>query len=361
MDNLPTEPDVKKPPLRRKPPVVLYLMIAASFSAVLGTVLLSRDMQHLRSIAAAFGIDISSVAAPKPDKLVFLGPPRPSNRIRINSRFLTAPDVKIATAFRRAWQMSGPDMCKALKSAGIEPTEWQPAIIGGNTFECSYDKVYRKAKDKIESSLFVIVRGNAQGMINSMRVKLVDPALDASGNLDPQLLKVFETMLTQSRWGEFTKELEAIRTLKDVKQDGFGAAMRFSQEYNDKKSYNFVLNLQALTAEQRRANALFSESGWVENARPQAPLQQPADPMAPNMPQIGAPPLPADPLPLPLPPDTEPAPLPNASPPATKTPDPAATKTTDPAQPFAIPNDPVTGIRQPERNQRRFNDDRPHR
>lgn len=357
LTSLPTETDVKKPPPRRKRPVVLYLMIFVSLSAVLGTFLLSRDMQHLRSIAAAFGIDLSGVVRPKPRKLVFQGPPRPSNTIRINHRFLAAPDLKMATAFRRAWQMSGPDMCNALKAAGIEPTDWQPAVIGGNTFECSYDKIYRKTKEKIESSLFVIIRGNAQGQINSMRVKLVDPALDSKGDLDPQLLKIFDTMLTQSRWGDFSAELDAIRSLRDVKQDGFGASMRFSREYNDRKSFNFVLNLAALTPEQKRANALFSVNSWIENARPQPP-QPLIDPLAPNMPQVGAQPLPEEPLPAGLP-EAPPAALPSGSE-ATPVPGPAQ-GTSDPAQPFAIPDSPRNDIRLPDRNPQRFNTERPHR
>lgn len=357
MDNLPLEPEVKKPPPRRKPPFALYLMVAVSFSTVVGTVLLSRDMQHLRRLAHALGIDMSALAQPKPRDPVFQGPPRPSNRMKINSRFLLPPDLKLANAFHRAWQMTGPDMCKALKAAGIEPTEWQPAMIGANTFECSYDKIYRQTKDKIESSLFVIVRGDARGTIGSMRVKLVDPARDAAGNLDPQLLKIFETMLTQSRWGDFTAELEAIRTLKDVKKDGFGAALRFSQEFNDKKSFNFVLNLAALTPEQRRASVMLSESSWFEGARPQPPLELPPDPASPDA--FNGQPVDAAPPPLALPPPDLPPPDAGSAPVATQPP--AASRTVDPSLAFPLPGDPKTEIREQKRNPARFDDNSIHR
>jgi hypothetical protein len=256
----------KTPPNRRKRPLLLYLMVATSLSAVAGTVLLSNDMKHLRALLKA--ADLNWIADRPPPPVAERPPARPAppaapTVTAINPRLFRMPEPDVASALRRTWQMTGPDMCRSLERAGIAMSPWKAAAIGGDIHECSYEKIYARDGERITSSLFVMVRGDAKGRITSMRAKLVDPPRQPGGNLDPALLAIFETMLTQSRWGDFGPQLDAIRTLNDIKKEDFGAALSFTREFDKERNYNFLLTLKATTPEQRRLNDLFrSENGF---------------------------------------------------------------------------------------------------
>ncbi|OWK24441.1 hypothetical protein AJ87_22515 [Rhizobium yanglingense] len=50
---------MKTPPPRRKRRAALWLMLTLSISLVAGTVLLSNDMRHLRTLAALSGYDLN--------------------------------------------------------------------------------------------------------------------------------------------------------------------------------------------------------------------------------------------------------------------------------------------------------------
>ncbi|MGO7770813.1 DUF6030 family protein, partial [Rhizobium ruizarguesonis] len=75
----------------------------------------------------------------------------------------------------------------------------------------------------LEKSIFVIVRGNAAGTINNMSVKIINPETDRNGKLDPGILRILEIMLQQPKWLDFHETLNAIKNLRDIKEDGFGA------------------------------------------------------------------------------------------------------------------------------------------
>lgn len=259
-------------------------MVAMSLSAVLGTVLLSNDMKHLRRLLKAADIDLlveKPVTRAPIKPAAKTAPPPPLKTIVVNPRLFKDPEPNIASALRRIWQMTGPDMCKALRASGIAMSEWKAAAIGAQIFECSYEKIYRRDGEKIASSLFVMVRGDGAGRITSMRVKLVDPPKQPGGNLDPALVTIFDTMLTQARWGDFSEQLAAIKSLRDTRKEGFGASMSFTHEFDDDRNFNFLLTLRAKTAEQRRMNDLFQSQGGF-NLLEQPDYQLFQDPEAPK-------------------------------------------------------------------------------
>lgn len=287
MEQIDPGPVAKKPPARPRRPWLFYAMVAMSLSAVSATVLLSNDMKHLRSLLKAADIDlpVDEPVKPQPVKPVVKAAPPPPKTIPVNPRLFLDAEPNIASGLRRIWQMTGPDMCKTLRSSGVDMSEWKAAAIGAQIFECSFEKIYRKEGERTASSLFVMVRGDTAGRITSMRVKLVDPPRQAGGDLDPALVTIFDTMLTQSRWGDFGEQLTAIRKLRDIRKEGFGAAMSFTREFDDDRNYNFLLTLRPKTADQRRMNDLFqSQSGFNLLEQPDYQLFQ--DPQAPPAPGV---------------------------------------------------------------------------
>jgi hypothetical protein len=258
-----SDQNMKLAPQPKKGRAVMWLLIVLSVSIVGATVLLSNDMRHLKSLAHSFGIELFPPAAPPPPP-----PPRVFRRtepvsIKIPPRMFDPPQPALASVFLRTWRISGPVMCEALRSAGVETSEWTETAFNSDTYECSYEHIYKKEKEHIASSLFLVVRGNGRGTITSMRVKLVGPATDGNGQLDPSILRIFETMLTQPAWLDFHEALAAIRNLKDVKEEGFGALINFTQEYSRPGAFNFTLLLQETSAQQRRTKDYFSPKTWL--------------------------------------------------------------------------------------------------
>ncbi|MBX5165972.1 exopolysaccharide biosynthesis protein, partial [Rhizobium sp. NZLR4b] len=63
--------NAKLPVGKRKIPVVFWLLLTISLSLVMGTVLLSNDMKHLKTVGHYFGFDLfpADVKPPPPKPL----------------------------------------------------------------------------------------------------------------------------------------------------------------------------------------------------------------------------------------------------------------------------------------------------
>ncbi|MBB3654918.1 hypothetical protein FHX15_000117 [Rhizobium sp. BK650] len=269
-----SDQNMKLAPRPRKGRAVMWLLIILSFSIVAATVLLSNDMRHLKSLAHYFRVELFLPPAPPPAP-----PPKTFRRtqplsIDIPPRMFAQPQPALESAFLRTWRISGPAMCEALRSAGIEMSEWAETAFNSDTFECSYEHIYKKEKAHIVSSLFLVVRGNGRGTITSMRAKLVGPAVDGNGQLDASIMRMFETMLTQPAWLDFHEALSAIRNLKDAKEEGFGALINFTQEYSRHGSFNFTLQLQETSGQQRRTKDYFSPKTWLPAPDPSSQVPE---------------------------------------------------------------------------------------
>lgn len=263
--------------------MIFWLLLTISLSLVIGTVLLSNDMKHLKAVGHYFGFDLSPPEV-KPSPPKTLPRPAPPAVYKLPLHATEAPMAQTASAFLRTWRISGPAMCAALRQAGVQTSEWAAASFNAGTFECFYEHSAKREKDQLANSIFVIVRGDAAGTISSMRVKVVNPGTDQNGQLDPAILRIFETMLRQPQWLDFHETLNAIKNLKDVKEDGFGANIAFTHEVLNPERYNFTLSLDATSGPQRRARNYFSGRTWLpapeptiaaNRMQPQLPRQEP--------------------------------------------------------------------------------------
>ncbi|MBX5230131.1 exopolysaccharide biosynthesis protein [Rhizobium sp. NLR9b] len=273
----------KQPAGKPRIPVIFWLLLTLSLSLVIGTVLLSNDMKHLKAVGHYFGVDLSPPEV-KPSPPKTLPRPAPPAVYKLPLHATEAPMAQTASAFLRTWRISGPAMCAALRQAGVQTSEWAAASFNAGTFECFYEHSAKREKDQLANSIFVIVRGDAAGTISSMRVKVVNPGTDQNGQLDPAILRIFETMLRQPQWLDFHETLNAIKNLKDVKEDGFGANIAFTHEVLNPERYNFTLSLDATSGPQRRARNYFSGRTWLpapeptiaaNRMQPQLPRQEP--------------------------------------------------------------------------------------
>jgi hypothetical protein len=165
-------------------------------------------------------------------------------------------------------------MCQALRDANLQMTDWAPTAFDARTFECSFERVLRNDKGQILNSLFIVLRGDERQAITAMRIKLVNPAKTAKGLLDDSIMHIFEIMLDQPQWLDFHETLEAIRHLRNVTEEGFGASIDFSQEVSNPGSFNFTLSLGAATDPQKRTKNYFSAKAWLPSPEPLAEIQR---------------------------------------------------------------------------------------
>jgi hypothetical protein len=254
----------------------------------MGTVLLSNDMKHLKTVSHYFGFDLfPPEVRPLPPKA--LPRPAPPATFALPLHVIEPPAAQTASTFLRTWRISGAAMCAALRNAGIETSDWAAASFNADTFECFFEQSGKREKDQLPNSVFVIVRGDAAGTIDNMRVKIVNPETDQNGQLDPGILRIFQIMLRQPQWLDFHETLNAIKNLRDIKEDGFGASISFTREVLNPGNYNFTLSLDATSGPQKRTRNYFSGRIWlplpdhavdINSAQPES-VSEPSDAEAP--------------------------------------------------------------------------------
>ncbi|MBX5001642.1 DUF6030 family protein [Rhizobium lentis] len=267
----------KQPVGKPRIPAVFWLLLTISLSLIMGTVLLSNDMKHLKTIGRYFGYELfpHEVKLPPPTALPR---PMPPASVTLPLHAIEPPVAQTASTFLRTWRISGAAMCAALRDAGVQTSEWAAASFNAETFECFFEHSGKREKDQLPSSIFVIVRGDAAGTINNMRVKIVNPQTDQNGQLDPNILRIFEIMLQQPQWLDFHEALNAIKNLRDIKEDGFGASISFSREVLNPGRYNFTLSLDASSGPQKRTRSYFSDRTWLPSPEPSGKTAPPPAP-----------------------------------------------------------------------------------
>ncbi|KQV16517.1 hypothetical protein ASC97_11360 [Rhizobium sp. Root1203] len=245
---------------------VLWIVLSLSLSIAVGTTLLSNDMDHLRKLIGHFEHQFASEQARTsrlPVRPSGLPPASPTPELSIPRRLIEAPKFELAGQFLRIWRVTGPNMCKALREAGIEMTEWRAPSMRSTSHECYFQRIYTQDEARPLSSIFLKIRGNARGDILEVRGKINGPSTDGEGRLDPALMRIFETLVDQARWSDFQDTLVSVRSLRDVEYERFGAYFSFTRQAAGENSFNFMLVLAATSGPQTRTRAYFSSDRWV--------------------------------------------------------------------------------------------------
>lgn len=234
--------------------MVMWLLTALSVSVVLGTVLLSNDMQHLKSLMHRFGIEL---IAPPPT-----APPQPARTYRPKLSDITLPpslfsDGRTERPAEFFWvrQIYGPALCERLRANGIPVSEWVETAFHAETMECVYEQHDHEESGNPRSSRFLVVRGDRSGNVTGIRIKLVSPPRDDTGRLDRTVMRMFETVLDEPHWPDFDAARAALLTLDDYRTEGAGIAFLFSQEPSRPGSYNMTLSLTTRVPPTRRPYA----------------------------------------------------------------------------------------------------------
>lgn len=252
---------------------MLVLMVFASFALVMGVVLLSNDMRHLRSLMRYFGHDlpVRQTEAKKPVVETTPKTARPilAPTIKLPAHIFEEPKLAAIGAFISGWRISGPDLCDRLRRVGLDATPWSTSQFNDKNFECSFEHVYQKDGDVTVSSFFLVVRGDEQGRITMIRAKFVKPPRDNAGRLAPAAFGFLDELFVLSHWPDCGGASTVVRSLKDIKISCSGKVLDFTQEPMNPGSYNFFLSLKPDSVEETRSAAYFTPDRWLKG--PDAP------------------------------------------------------------------------------------------
>ncbi len=252
--------------IRRSAWSIFFLILPCLLAAAL----FFADPERSEDLFRHFGIQIFD-EPPQPPMIVepvATPAPPPAQQVKIPFRLIKAPEPEVAAQFLRMWRVSGPTVCKALRDAGIETSEWRAPSMRSTSHECYFQRIYKKNDVRPLNSVFLRVKGNSSGDIVEIKGRLVGPPTNAEGQLDVGHMKIFETLVRQAGWSDFQDALVPIRSLRDFEHERFGAYFSFRRDTESQDSYNFMLVVAASSGPQTRTKAYFSPERWVEAPDP---------------------------------------------------------------------------------------------
>jgi hypothetical protein len=256
-DKRPERPNASTRPARRW---AVCVYIAVSITAVVVTVLLSNDYRNLRLVGSKLGFNTQPQAIQNVSVTVkrmnTSGP-----AFRYDPYLVSTPDISLSAAFIRIWRVSGPEMCRSMRLAGIEMSEWSPSALGGEAYECSTE-AQGDVNAGASRSVFIMIRGNAAGDVSSARIKMVNPRIE-EGRLGDDDMAPFLAVLSQPLWLNLDETLDKIRTLNAVDEQKLGTTITFEREYSNPSNFNFILTLRGANVAQERTEAYFSRRKWL--------------------------------------------------------------------------------------------------
>jgi hypothetical protein len=215
-------------------------MICFSFSAILIPVFLSHKKEHLnalnRPIRVAEFVRNSKTSSNYPKRETSA-----ESSAHVSSKFFDDQASPDANHFIRRWLMSGPDLCESLRREGLPTSGWVRSAFDIATFECTFQRTSNVRPGATDSSFFLVVRGDLGGSIASVRIQIARPLLDSSGNLDPETVTRFSTVLRLVGIVDANTPLSAISHLRDFNEGYFGAKISFVRELSTPQNYNFLL------------------------------------------------------------------------------------------------------------------------
>ncbi|MDC9811295.1 DUF6030 family protein [Rhizobium binxianense] len=206
----------------------------------------------------------SSRMAVRPDPAA----PSPLPPMSLSPKLIEVPKPELAGQFLRMWRVSGPNICGALREAGIEMSEWKAASMRNRNYECYFQRIYERDEARPLSSTFLKVRGNEIGDVLEIRAKIIGPQTDAQGRLAPAVLRIFEIIVKQACWRDFEDTLTSIQHLRNVEYERFGAYLSFTREAGSENNFNFALGLKAISDPQLRTKTYFSTDRWLVGTNP---------------------------------------------------------------------------------------------
>ena len=279
---MPDEPSARhsketksSPPNRKSAGGAVFVAVFLSFTIIIATiVLLANDHRNLRLIMAELGLQwiIEAPIRPEVPPAPLKGKPVKVETFNMPENIMASVDRDGVSGFTREMPRIGPELCRAYNDAGFPNSGWHGSPVNDDSYECTSELSFDKGEDEeSHGSLFFIAKGNQDGSINSLRMKLVAPESVDGRAAHAAILKALELLIECTGWKDLKDLLAAARRLKDYSADYTGLSIRFTQEFTSSDRFNlFILPSNDDPAISRTRNYFEAQKALydVDSARP---------------------------------------------------------------------------------------------
>ena len=176
-------------------------------------------------------------APDEPPPPVEVGPPDPFAGLspRVRARLLDeAPDVALEqpAAFKRVFGGNPRDLCEAISALGVPMSEWRLDPFVAGFWYCVSDLavIGRATPDGARSSLFVNLRGQSEGVLNTVRIKLNGDNPQTAPAARAALLRVLDAVGERYGWPWPAEFRAAIEQGGEIELEQFGMRLRVLPE-----------------------------------------------------------------------------------------------------------------------------------
>jgi len=255
-------------PVKRTGRIVFAIAVILVFAAIVATLLLANGGRNLHALLDHYHIEwraadivpAATPAVPAASK----GKRLAAQPLQLPRSFFRTQDPQILPVFTRQINVSGAALCAALNGAGIGNDGWKQSAFDSGTFECTSERT-DAPRDPADpaSSFFLIIKGRPDGIVTSLRVKLILGPTPAAAAMQADLTKTLQLVVDATGWRDFAETAAAIGRLENVDVTGFGMRLTFAREVGDERRFNLIVTPVGRSPQLLRTRAFFDRDRWI--------------------------------------------------------------------------------------------------
>ncbi|PYG61613.1 DUF6030 family protein [Rhizobium sp. UGM030330-04] len=247
----------------------LLLAVLAVCFAILATVLLANDGKHLKSLLTYLKLAPATYSVEPPPRV------QPVKRQKLAARKIDLPPHLLKpeqggerASFARDFLLSGKDLCGRFTAEGFSnPKGWHASPVNIHNFECMADLTMGTAEAPAEpASLFVEIRGEADGKVRSIRMKAVAPQTPDGTAIRAKLDDALILIIEQTRFADLAAMREPARTLQPYQAQHFGISVSMKPEQTAPHRLNVILLATEQSPGLKLTRSFFDSERWLPSA-----------------------------------------------------------------------------------------------
>ncbi|WP_276119913.1 DUF6030 family protein [Pararhizobium qamdonense] len=255
------------PRKNRSGKIFFLAAVGLVFAGILATVLLANNHRNLDLLLTYLGYPgLIIKPAPPPQKVTI----KHSRGIRLPPARMVLPVYAFANLktaeqrFIRLIQSDPGTLCEQLRDGGFGQLEWTSSRANNENWECSssIDLPAEGAAQTVQSSLFILIKGDGENRVTSFRVKLnIENTADTAKVAD-LAGKAANIFLHQVRWGNPEEIIAKIQALEPFDVSNFGSRIQLKREFGEIPRYNFLANQISKPNRNVPGDLFFDRSKW---------------------------------------------------------------------------------------------------
>jgi len=238
---------------RRGLRLAVFIFLIFCLAIVIG-VLTSDKQRRMHALIARIAEFLPGQTDEEAEPTLLRGKRLTTTKVLVPARFFESPRLLDVAAPVRQFRVSGQTLCSDIKAAGIGTSEWVQNPFSPDIFNCIAETTLPATKpDGDAPSFFMVVRGNADGRITQIRLKVIE--VKSSREIWQRYDAALDLILKASRWPDFAAEFDRLRSLDPFDANHFGIGLKMTREFMGPERYNIIFMPEDDGELQRRTRA----------------------------------------------------------------------------------------------------------